>query len=280
MTTTESDIIKATNPFILYFANKFQEEYEETGDDIHDVIFGHELQNSRIDGLRITSIKMSMQTAYAPTYAETEFYVEVHYPASVRKKNRDYFLEQVHCKREEELTKEDYLKAVSNAVETLKKIRFDKLTGEVHDRGYTTEDINLVMSNDTRQTYYNDDETSQTEIGTKAAEHAGKGSAIGGTIGAIFGIIAAIGTSVLIPGLGILIAGPLAAGLAGAGAGGLAGGLIGALVGSGIPEARAKLYETGIKEGNVVLSVIPKNEDDVKYLEENWKTNKGEEIYW
>ena len=36
----------------------------------------------------------------------------------------------------------------------------------------------------------------------------------------------------------------LAAGLAGAGAGGLAGGLIGALVGPGIPEARAKLYET------------------------------------
>jgi hypothetical protein len=156
----------------------------------------------------------------------------------------------------------------------------EKAYNTLHDRGYTTEDINLVMSNDTRQTYYNDDETSQTEIGTKAAEHAGKGSAIGGTIGAIFGIIAAIGTSVLIPGLGILIAGPLAAGLAGAGAGGLAGGLIGAFVGSGIPEARAKLYETGIKEGNVVLSVVPKNEDDAKYLEENWKTNKGEEIYW
>ncbi len=150
----------------------------------------------------------------------------------------------------------------------------------LHARGYTPEDINLVMSNDTRQTHYNDDETSQTEIGTKAAEHAGKGSAIGGTIGAIFGIIAALGTSILIPGLGILIAGPLAAGLAGAGAGGLAGGLIGAFVGSGIPEARAKLYETGIKEGNVVLSVVPKNEEDAEFLKENWKTNKGEEIYW
>lgn len=150
----------------------------------------------------------------------------------------------------------------------------------LHERGYSKDDINLVMSDETRKTHYGDDIAEQTEIGTKAAEHAGKGSAIGGTIGAIVGVVAAIGTSVLIPGLGILIAGPIAAGLAGAGAGGLAGGIIGALVGSGIPEARAKLYESGIKEGNVVISVSPKNEDDAKYLENNWKNNRGEEIHW
>lgn len=150
----------------------------------------------------------------------------------------------------------------------------------LHERGYSKDDINLVMSDETRKTHYGDDVAEGTEIGTKAAEHAGKGSAIGGTIGAIVGVVAAIGTSVVIPGLGILIAGPIAAGLAGAGAGGLAGGVIGALVGSGIPEARAKLYESGIKEGNVVISVTPKNDDDAKYLENNWKTNRGEEINW
>lgn len=148
------------------------------------------------------------------------------------------------------------------------------------ERGYSKDDINLVMSDDTRKTHYGEDAADQTEIGTKAAEHAGKGSAIGGTLGAIAGVVAAIGTSVVIPGLGLLIAGPIAAGLAGAGAGGLAGGIIGALVGSGIPEARAKLYESGIKEGNVVISVTPKNEEDARYLEENWRTNRGEEIHW
>lgn len=148
------------------------------------------------------------------------------------------------------------------------------------ERGYSKEDINLVMSDETRKTHFNEDVSGQTEIGTKAAEHAGKGSAIGGTIGAIGGVVAAIGTSVVIPGLGILIAGPLAAGLAGAGAGGLVGGVIGALVGSGIPEARAKLYESGIKEGNVVISVTPKNDDDAKFLENNWRSNQGEEIHW
>lgn len=150
----------------------------------------------------------------------------------------------------------------------------------LHERGYTKDDINLVMSDETHKTHYNDDLSKQTEIGTKAAEHAGKGSAIGGTLGAIVGVVAAIGTSVVIPGLGILIAGPIAAGLAGAGAGGLAGGIIGALVGSGIPEARAKLYESGIKEGNVVISVTPKNAEDAEYLENNWRNNRGEEIHW
>lgn len=150
----------------------------------------------------------------------------------------------------------------------------------LNERGYSKDDINLVMSDETRKTHYTDDAAEETEIGTKAAEHAGKGSAIGGTIGAIAGVIAAIGTSVVIPGLGILIAGPIAAGLAGAGAGGLAGGVIGALVGSGIPEARAKLYESGIEEGNVVISVTPRNEEDAKYLENNWRTNRGEEIHW
>jgi hypothetical protein len=43
-------------------------------------------------------------------------------------------------------------------------------------------------------------EVKETEIGTKAAEGAGRGSAIGGTVGAIAGVIAPIGTSLIIPG--------------------------------------------------------------------------------
>jgi len=146
------------------------------------------------------------------------------------------------------------------------------------ERGYTKDEINLVMSNETRNKYYSD-KNDDTELGTKAAETAGTGSAIGGTVGAIVGVIAAIGTSLVIPGLGLIIAGPLAAGLAGAGAGGIAGGLIGALVGSGIPEERAKIYESGINSGNVVMGVNPKNDEDAEYLEQNWKTNRGQDIY-
>ncbi|HEY8403583.1 MAG TPA: hypothetical protein VIK71_03130, partial [Flavobacteriales bacterium] len=64
-----------------------------------------------------------------------------------------------------------------------------------------------------------------------------------------------------------------------AGAGGITGGIAGALIGSGIPEARAKLYEKGIQEGNVVMSVKPRNDDDAKFFEDNWRQNQGEEIH-
>ncbi len=150
----------------------------------------------------------------------------------------------------------------------------------LQDRGYTNDEIDLIMSDETRKESFSSDDVGDTEIGTKAAEGAGKGSAIGGTIGAVAGVIAAIGTSVAIPGLGLVIAGPLAAGLAGAGAGGLTGGIIGALVGSGIPEARAKLYESGIKKGNIVLGVKPRNDEDAEYLQNNWRENRGSEIHW
>ncbi len=148
---------------------------------------------------------------------------------------------------------------------------------KLHERGYSKDDINLIMSDEARKKHFSDGQ--ETEIGTKAAEGAGKGSAIGGTVGAVVGIVAALGTSLVIPGLGIIIAGPIAAGLAGAGAGGITGGVIGALVGSGIPEERAKLYESGIKKGNIVMGVKLHNDDDAHYLEQDWKSNKAVEVY-
>jgi hypothetical protein len=148
----------------------------------------------------------------------------------------------------------------------------------LQDRGYSKDDINLVMSDETRKKYFSG-EPKETEVGTKAAEGAGKGSAIGSTVGAIAGVIAALGTSLVIPGLGIVLAGPIAAGLAGAGVGGITGGIIGALVGSGIPEARAKLYESGIKEGQIVIGVRPHNDEDAEYLENEWRAHKAEEVH-
>ena len=74
------------------------------------------------------------------------------------------------------------------------------------------------------------------------------------------------------PGLGLVIAGPIAAGLAGAGAGGLTGGLIGALVGSGIPEDHAKEYEKRVKEGRILMTVKAKNEEDAEDIEESWRS--------
>lgn len=148
----------------------------------------------------------------------------------------------------------------------------------LHDRGYTKDEVNLMMSDDTRKKHFQNSDM-DTDLGNKALEGAGTGSAIGGTAGAIIGAIAAIGTAVALPGLGLVIAGPIAAGLAGAGAGGLTGGIVGALVGSGIPEDRAKEYESGVKNGGIVMGVNPRTQEDADYLENHWKTNNGEYIH-
>lgn len=145
-------------------------------------------------------------------------------------------------------------------------------------RGYTSDDVNLMMTDDTRNRYFAND--TDTELGSKALEGAGAGSAIGGTLGAIIGGIAAIGTNVFLPGLGLIVAGPLAAALAGAGAGGLTGGLVGALIGSGIPEDRAREYEEGVKNGGIVMGVNARNDEDADYFENEWRnTHRGESIY-
>jgi hypothetical protein len=108
----------------------------------------------------------------------------------------------------------------------------EKACNSLNNIGYSENEINLLMSYETRKAHYNKDANKKTKIGIKAAQNAEEGSAIG------------------------------------------------ILIGSGIPEARAKLYESGIKEGNVVISVTPKNDRDAKFLENNWKTNQGEEIHW
>jgi len=154
----------------------------------------------------------------------------------------------------------------------------ERAYGSLSERGYGKDDVNLLMSDDTRKKYFSD-EDDDSELGTKAWEGAGKGAAIGGGVGATLAAIAAIGTTLALPGIGLLIAGPIAAGLAGAGAGALSGGLIGALIGHGIPEEQARHYEQGIREGGIVMGVQPRNDEDADYFEKNWRENRGESIY-
>ncbi len=155
------------------------------------------------------------------------------------------------------------------------ELAYDSLAG----RGYGKDDVNLIMSDDTRTKYFSDKPAVETELGTKAAEGAGVGGAIGGTVGAVLAAIAAVGTSIAIPGLGLVIAGPIAAALAGAGAGGLAGGLVGAMVGWGIPEERVKHYEQGIKEGGIVMGVKARSEDDAQHISDSWSKNRAQHVY-
>ncbi len=148
-------------------------------------------------------------------------------------------------------------------------------------RGYSRNDVSVVMTDETRKTQFGSGSAGEreTELGNKAAEGAGIGGAIGGTLGALGAAIAAIGSNLVLPGLGLVVAGPLAAALAGAGAGAATGGLLGALVGAGIPEERVKRYEAGLKQGGILIGVVPRSPQDAEYFEREWKRAGGEQVY-
>lgn len=158
----------------------------------------------------------------------------------------------------------------------------ERAYNSVTQRGYKPDDVSLVMSDETRKRHFSSGHSStgsDTELGNKAAEGAGIGGAIGGTVGAIAAAVAAVGTSLAIPGLGIVLAGPVAAALAGAGAGAATGGLVGALVGWGIPEERVKRYESGINEGGILMGVRARSPEDAQHFEQSWREGRGLEIY-
>jgi len=153
------------------------------------------------------------------------------------------------------------------------RVSSENAFNELYERGYEHDDVNLIMTEDTQKKHFSDEDS---EIGTKAAEGLGKGSVIGGSIGALAGIVAALGTSILIPGLGIVIAGPIAIGIAGAGVGGLTGGIIGTLIGAGIPEEHAKTYEDGIKKGDILICVNPRTKVDAEYFDTKWRDTNSQ----
>ena len=135
-------------------------------------------------------------------------------------------------------------------------------------RGYSAKDVNVVMTEEGRKRHFGDGAL-KTELGNKALEGAGVGGGIGAVAGGTLAAIA-VAATVALPGVGLIVAGPIAAALAGAGAGAVAGGAIGALVGSGIPEERVKEYESGLKDGGIVMGVEPRTPEDRAYFDREW----------
>ena len=156
--------------------------------------------------------------------------------------------------------------------------RAERAYDALRRRGYSDNEIHMLMSDEAKRRHFGDDDGRHTGLGNKALEGAGLGAGIGGAVGATLTALAAAGTALAIPGIGLVIAGPLAGALAGAGAGGAAGGLLGTLIGAGIPEERAKLYEDDLRRGDIMLGVRPRTEDDAAELEREWTTH-GEHVY-
>ena len=150
----------------------------------------------------------------------------------------------------------------------------------LHSIGYNDSEVNVLMSDKTHKMYYAHDNKGQINAGSKAAEGMGIGGAIGTAVGAGIAAIAAIGSSLVIPGLGLglVIAGPLAAAFAGGGAGAVTGGLVGALVGWGIPEDNATAYQEALKDGGVVMGVTARNSKDASNIKSKFEELKADDV--
>ena len=150
----------------------------------------------------------------------------------------------------------------------------------LHSRGYDRNSINVLMSDKTAP--LGASSTDQPVHGTSSAVAEGMsvGGAIGTAVGAAVAAVATIGTSIAIPGLGLIVAGPIAAALAGGGAGAVAGGVLGALVGAGIPEANAEAYQDALRNGGVVIGVVPRDDDDTRAIQEKFRALRGESVYY
>ena len=152
------------------------------------------------------------------------------------------------------------------------KVAAESAVDALLKRGYSRDDISVLMSDATRSKEF------ALQTRSHAADGLGIGAAAGGTIGAVLAAIAAVGTTLFLPGINLVIAGPIAAALAGAGAGGATGGLIGALIGAGIPEYRAKVYEAGIKGGGILIGVEAQSDEEVDRLEDLMSELGGEHV--
>jgi hypothetical protein len=155
--------------------------------------------------------------------------------------------------------------------------------------GYAADEVSLVMSDDARAKHFGPgakrDVVTTPNVGRdpslaapqkegRIAEGVGVGGLVGGSVGAIVAGIAAMGSALLLPGLGLVVAGPLAAALVGAGAGSATGGFIGGLANAGVSEPMARHYEAGLKRGGILVAVKPRTTADVPRLRQ-WFDEAG-----
>jgi hypothetical protein len=149
----------------------------------------------------------------------------------------------------------------------------DRIVEVLRTSGFNNDHISALVPNG------GEDKSSQPpRAATKATEHATTGAKTGLIIGGALGLLAGVGF-LAIPGLGPFIAaGPLMALLSGAALGGSAGGVAGGLIGLGVHEDDAKLYESKLRDGNILLSVHTESVEEATRAEEILKSNGARDV--
>jgi len=134
----------------------------------------------------------------------------------------------------------------------------------LHEHGYGDDEISSVMPDQARVDVRDKSEKAKARDESLPNETTGAmaGGAIGAAMGAGLATVAALGTNLVLPGLGLIISGPVVAALTGAGAGALMGSVVGNLLGHNVSESDAKSYEDELKKGGVAIGVVPHSEEE------------------
>lgn len=139
------------------------------------------------------------------------------------------------------------------------------------EEGFTEKQISMIVSDVTKAKHLTFETT------TKAPEGAAGGAALGGALGAIAAGLTAV-AGIVIPGLGLSLAGPIVAAIAGLGAGGAIGGLVGGLVGLGFNETEAKFVEEAVEKGNIALAVTGEDAARMKLVHGVFESTSAQSI--
>lgn len=119
------------------------------------------------------------------------------------------------------------------------------------DHGHARRDICVIVSEAARRQHF-----SRSRV---------QGAAVHGH--ALSSILAAAGAGLVVPGLRLAVAGPIAVKLADASSAAATASLSSVLVDAGIPEPRAPEVERRLKEGAMLLGALARDEDDAAVLQ-------------
>jgi len=138
------------------------------------------------------------------------------------------------------------------------------------EEGYTSDEITVLMSAETRKQFKSGNPVAASATGTEV-EHASD-KVLGGAgaisaAGALSGLVVGAGALIAVPGLGLLVAGPLAA------LGASLGAALGAMYGIPFTEMKGNNvadYESQLRSGKVLLSIEPRSQQERERIEQRW----------
>ena len=143
--------------------------------------------------------------------------------------------------------------------------------------GYNHDEIHVVMSEEARTRLGKDSAIVSSHNDSEVPNETEKVSGVAGVstaAGALSGLVAAAGISLVAPGFGLIVLGPLA----GLGAG--LGAALGAMYGIPFGDRAEKEsegehqggseYENSLRQGKILLSVEPHTEEDRERIQREW----------